>query len=119
MSKRSLIRSVGARGPVRSAAAAADRGGGASNDASSPAWPAGSPPPRTHDVTVGDLHLTMPMSLREEGDEIGGNRITIMRFDVPAGVAIRWSGFARCTSEPAGCVTRSRCRTRSGSPCLI
>ena len=38
-------------------------------------------------VAVGDLHLTMPMSLREEGDEMGGNRITLMRFDVPAGVA--------------------------------
>ena len=40
-----------------------------------------------HGVTVGDLHLTMPMSLREEGDEMGGNRITMMRFDVPVGVA--------------------------------
>jgi diacylglycerol O-acyltransferase len=27
------------------------------------------------------------MSLREEGDEMGGNRITIMRFDVPVGTA--------------------------------
>ena len=35
---------------------------------------------------MGDLHLTMPISLREEGDEIGGNRITLMRFDVPVGV---------------------------------
>src|SRR6202008_2240745 len=39
-----------------------------------------------HVVTVGDLHLTMPMSLREGGDEMGGNRITLMRFDVPVGV---------------------------------
>ena len=40
-----------------------------------------------HGVAVGDLHLSMPMSLREEHDEIGGNRITLMRFDVPVGVA--------------------------------
>ena len=40
-----------------------------------------------HGVEVGDLHLTMPMSLREEGDELGGNRITLMRFDVPVGIA--------------------------------
>ena len=40
-----------------------------------------------HGVTVGDLHLTMPISLREEGDEMGGNRITVMRFDVPVGTA--------------------------------
>ncbi|BBZ59881.1 diacylglycerol O-acyltransferase [Mycolicibacterium monacense DSM 44395] len=40
-----------------------------------------------HGADVGDLHLTMPISLREEGDELGGNRITLMRFDVPVGIA--------------------------------
>ena len=40
-----------------------------------------------HGVEVGDLHLTMPMSLREDDDKLGGNRITLMRFDVPVGVA--------------------------------
>ncbi|MBJ7338139.1 wax ester/triacylglycerol synthase domain-containing protein [Mycolicibacterium sp.] len=39
-----------------------------------------------HGVTVGDLHLSMPMNLREAGDDMGGNRITLMRFDVPVGV---------------------------------
>ena len=39
-----------------------------------------------HGVSVGDLHLSMPISLRAEGDEMGGNRITLMRFDVPVGV---------------------------------
>jgi diacylglycerol O-acyltransferase / wax synthase len=39
-----------------------------------------------HGVSVGDLHLTMPINLRAEGDEMGGNRITLMRFDVPVGV---------------------------------
>ncbi|MEY8016069.1 wax ester/triacylglycerol synthase domain-containing protein [Mycobacterium servetii] len=38
-----------------------------------------------HGVTVGDLHLTMPVSLRTASDDIGGNRITLMRFDVPVG----------------------------------
>jgi diacylglycerol O-acyltransferase / wax synthase len=40
-----------------------------------------------HGVTVGDLHLTMPISLRTKADDIGGNRITLMRFDVPVGEA--------------------------------
>ena len=40
-----------------------------------------------HDVGVGALHLTMPISLRAEEDAPGGNRITLMRFDVPVGLA--------------------------------
>ena len=40
-----------------------------------------------HGVAVGDLHLTMPISLRTKADEAGGNRITLMRFDVPVGEA--------------------------------
>jgi len=40
-----------------------------------------------HGVEVGDLHLTMPISLRTKADGIGGNRITLMRFDVPVGEA--------------------------------
>jgi diacylglycerol O-acyltransferase len=40
-----------------------------------------------HGVAVGDLHLTMPISLRTAADEMGGNRITLMRFDVPVGEA--------------------------------
>jgi WS/DGAT/MGAT family acyltransferase len=38
-----------------------------------------------HDVAVGDLHLSMPISVRTKTDDMGGNRITLMRFDVPAG----------------------------------
>ncbi|MDP7702018.1 wax ester/triacylglycerol synthase domain-containing protein [Mycobacterium sp. TY815] len=38
-----------------------------------------------HGVAVGDLHLTMPISLRTKGDDMGGNKITLMRFDVPVG----------------------------------
>ncbi|WP_328359440.1 WS/DGAT domain-containing protein [Mycobacterium sp. NBC_00419] len=40
-----------------------------------------------HGVPVGELHLTMPISLRTEDDGMGGNRIGLMRFDIPAGVA--------------------------------
>ena len=40
-----------------------------------------------HDVGVGALHLTMPISLRAKEDAPGGNRITLMRFDVPVGLA--------------------------------
>jgi diacylglycerol O-acyltransferase len=36
-----------------------------------------------HGVTVGDLHMTMPISLRTAADAMGGNRVTLMRFDVP------------------------------------
>lgn len=39
-----------------------------------------------HDSPVGDLHVTMPISVRGESDPMGGNRITLMRFDVPVGV---------------------------------
>jgi WS/DGAT/MGAT family acyltransferase len=40
-----------------------------------------------HDVGVSDLHLTMPVSLRDKDDAPGGNRITLMRFDIPVGVS--------------------------------
>jgi WS/DGAT/MGAT family acyltransferase len=39
-----------------------------------------------HGVDVGDLHVTMPVSIRGEDDPVGGNRLTLMRFDLPAGV---------------------------------
>jgi diacylglycerol O-acyltransferase len=89
MKKRSLVRRLGVlEVPLPQLRAAAHRGGGALNDAFVASVAGGLR--RYHDehgVAVSDLHLTMPMSLREEGDEIGGNRITLMRFDVPVGVA--------------------------------
>ena len=42
---------------------------------------------KKHSVAVGDFHMGMPISLRTEGDAIGGNRVTMMRFDVPVGLA--------------------------------
>lgn len=89
MSNRSLIRKLGVLEiPFAQLRAAAHRGGGALNDAFVAGVAGGLRLyHEKHGVTVGDLHLTMPMSLREEGDEMGGNRITIMRFDVPVGTA--------------------------------
>ncbi|WP_370332960.1 wax ester/triacylglycerol synthase domain-containing protein [Mycolicibacterium hippocampi] len=88
MTDRSLVRRLGVlEVPFPRLRAAAHRGGGALNDACVAGVAGGLRRyHEKHGVTVGDLHLTMPMSLREEGDEIGGNRITIMRFDVPVGV---------------------------------
>ncbi|MGZ8801750.1 MAG: wax ester/triacylglycerol synthase domain-containing protein [Mycobacterium sp.] len=89
MTNRSLIRRLGVlEVPFPQLRAAAHHAGGALNDAFVAGVTGGLRRyHEKHGVTVGDLHLTMPMSLREEGDEIGGNRITIMRFDVPVGVA--------------------------------
>lgn len=36
-----------------------------------------------HDVEVGDLHVNMPVNIRTDGDPVGGNRITLTRFDLP------------------------------------
>ena len=39
-----------------------------------------------HGEQVDELRVTMPVSIRKEGDPIGGNRITLMRFKVPVGI---------------------------------
>jgi diacylglycerol O-acyltransferase len=38
-------------------------------------------------AAVDDLIVTMPISIRTPTDPVGGNRATLMRFNVPAGVA--------------------------------
>lgn len=38
-----------------------------------------------HGSAVGDLRMTLPLSLRVPGDPEGGNRITLLRFPLPAG----------------------------------
>jgi diacylglycerol O-acyltransferase / wax synthase len=40
-----------------------------------------------HGKSVGDLSVSMPISLRTADDPVGGNRVTLMRFDVPAAIA--------------------------------
>lgn len=67
---------------------AAHRGGGALNDAFVAGIAGGLRRyHEKHGATVGDLHLTMPISVRKEDDDEGGNHITLARFDVPVGVA--------------------------------
>jgi diacylglycerol O-acyltransferase len=40
-----------------------------------------------HGIHVDELRMTMPISLRHEGDPTGGNRITLERFALPVGEA--------------------------------
>jgi WS/DGAT/MGAT family acyltransferase len=40
-----------------------------------------------HETGVTNLRVTMPISMRRESDPVGGNRITLERFTVPAGEA--------------------------------
>jgi diacylglycerol O-acyltransferase len=102
MTRRSLARQLGVHEvPLRPLRAAAHRCDGALNDAFVAAVAGGLR--RYHDkhgIAIGDLHLTMPISLRTEGDEMGGNRITLMRFDIPAGLA-----------DPSERISQIRCRT--------
>jgi diacylglycerol O-acyltransferase / wax synthase len=73
--------------PMRQLREAAHRCGGALNDGFVAGLAGGLRQYHDrHDVPVGDLHLTMPINLRVEGEEMGGNRITLMRFDVPVGL---------------------------------
>jgi diacylglycerol O-acyltransferase / wax synthase len=39
-----------------------------------------------HGACVSQLRVTMPISIRDEGDEVGGNHIALVRFDLPVGV---------------------------------
>ena len=40
-----------------------------------------------HGTSVDELRITLPISIRKEGDPAAGNRITLERFAVPVGVA--------------------------------
>ncbi len=89
MKRRSLVRHLGVyQVPMPQLRDAAHRGGGALNDAFVAGVTGGLRRyHEKHGVQIDDLHLAMPISLRTEADGAGGNRITLMRFDVPAGVA--------------------------------
>lgn len=39
-----------------------------------------------HTACVSALRVTMPISIRGEGDDAGGNHVTLVRFDLPVGV---------------------------------
>ncbi|MEE6177981.1 wax ester/triacylglycerol synthase domain-containing protein [Mycobacterium sp. 050134] len=87
VTERGLIRRLGVHQvPMPLLREAAHRCGGALNDAFVAGVAGGLRRyHEKHGITVGDLHLTMPVSLRTKADDIGGNRITLMRFDVPVG----------------------------------
>jgi diacylglycerol O-acyltransferase len=88
MKNRTLTRRLGVHQvPMQQLREAAHLSGGALNDGFVAGFAGGLRRyHERHGVSVGDLHLSMPISLRAEGDEMGGNRITLMRFDVPVGV---------------------------------
>ena len=85
--ERGLIRRLGVHQvPTRPLRETAHRCGGALNDAFVAGVAGGLRLyHEKHGVAVRDLHITMPISLRTTSDDIGGNRITLMRFDVPVG----------------------------------
>ncbi|BBY59759.1 hypothetical protein MSAR_28950 [Mycolicibacterium sarraceniae] len=104
MKGRTLVRRLGVLDvPMPRRREAAHRSGAAPNDAFVAGVAGGLR--RYHDkhgVGGFDLHLTMPISLRTDDDGIGGNRITLMRFDVPAGItnpARRISSIHECTDR--------------------
>jgi WS/DGAT/MGAT family acyltransferase len=104
MKDRTLARRLGVLDvPMPRLREAAHRSGGALNDAFVAGVAGGLR--RYHDkhgVGVFDLHLTMPISLRTDDDGMGGNRITLMRFDVPAGItdpARRIGSIHECTDR--------------------
>jgi diacylglycerol O-acyltransferase / wax synthase len=104
MKRRTLVRRLGVLDvPLHELREAAHRGGGALNDAFVAGVTGGLRRyHEKHGVELGDLHLTMPISLRTDRDEMGGNRITLMRFDVPAGLtdpAARIAEIHRRASE--------------------
>ena len=89
MTERRTIRRLGVHQvPKQALRRAGNVAGGSLNDAFIAAVAGGLR--RYHDkhgTAVGDLIVTMPISIRTPTDPVGGNRVTLMRFDVPAGVA--------------------------------
>lgn len=89
MKERSLTRHLSVlEVPMAGLRDAAHRHGGALNDAFVAGVAGGLRRyHEKHGISVDELHITMPISLRTDSDPMGGNRITLMRFDVPVGIA--------------------------------
>lgn len=102
MKERTLVRHLSVHEvPLAALKEAAHRSGGALNDAFVAGIAGGLRRyHEKHGVSVGDLHLTMPISVRTEDDGMGGNHITLARFDVPVGLA-----------DPAQRISETRERT--------
>ena len=88
MTERRLIRHLGTHEvPLPALKQAGRLAGGTLNDAFMAGIAAGLRRYHSHHgVTVGDLHVTMPLSIRGDEDPVGGNRLTLMRFDLPVGI---------------------------------
>lgn len=88
MKDRRLVRRLGVHEvPLAGLKAAAKSSGGSLNDAFLAGITGGLRLYHEHHgAAIGDLHVCMPVSLRADGDPMGGNRITLMRFDLPADV---------------------------------
>ena len=102
MTERSLTRHLAVHEvPLPKLKEAAHRGGGSLNDAFVAGIAGGLRLyHEKHCAPVADLHLTMPISIRKEDDGMGGNHITLARFDVPVGLA-----------DPAQRISETRERT--------
>ena len=73
--------------PTEDLSRAGDAGGGTLNDAFLSAIVLGMREYHArHDATVEELRVTMPMNLRTSDDPVGGNRITLVRFAIPANI---------------------------------
>ncbi len=88
MQRRSLVRELAVHEvPTRTLKEAAHRAGGRLNDAFLAGVTGGLRRYHGHHgVAVGDLRVTMPISIRGVDDPTGGNRITLMRLALPVGV---------------------------------
>lgn len=74
--------------PLAGLKAAGRAGGGSLNDAFLSAITGGLRRYHEHHgAVVGSLRVTMPISVRKPDDPSGGNRITLMRFEVPVAVS--------------------------------
>ena len=88
MKRRRLVRRLGVHQvPMPALREAAHLAGGTLNDAFLAGVTGGLRRYHTkHGVDIGNLHVTMPMSIRSKDDPVAGNRLTLMRFDLPVGV---------------------------------
>ena len=89
LTKRSAVRQLATLDvPIEALKAAANANGGHLNDAFLAGVTGGLRSyHEAHGVSVGELRVTMPLSIRKPGDPVGGNRITLLRFPVPVALA--------------------------------
>lgn len=110
MRNRSLVRHLSVHAvPLAGLKSAAKANGGKLNDAFLAAIAGGLR--RYHDkhgVEVGDLHVCMPVDIRGTDDGPGGNRITLMRFDLPVGQIVDPAERIRETHARAAFVRQER-----------